>query len=170
VGTLGVQRLALGQGEGLAVEAHRLSRHAHQVHFHALQGRGIAGVVVEAFGVKVGVEFVVGAHQQVAVERRGHAGVVVVGRVQHRRVLNEIDADQQAAAGQRPSGHGPKGPGLVGVEVAERGAEIQADPLPGGRPAGGQAKGLHEVGHDGCDFQQGVVASQGRRFLLQVGP
>jgi hypothetical protein len=51
--------------------------------------------VLEGVDVEVGVELAVDHAQDVAIELGGHAGGVVVGGLDDRRVLDQVGAEQQ---------------------------------------------------------------------------
>ena len=69
--------------------------------FHSAQVR-------ECLRVEVRVQFAVEPHQQIAVEGRGHAGRIVIGRQQRGLVLHQIHAEQKAVAGLEPGAHPPQ--------------------------------------------------------------
>ena len=69
-----------------------------QVHLDAARAFDPDGPVREAREIEVGVELAVEAREQVQVEGGGHARGVVVGALEHARVLLEVDAHQEGAA------------------------------------------------------------------------
>jgi len=118
-----VDPLAGGEGEGLPGDGHGLFALAFEVHFHPSGGGVVERPVGEAVEVEIDAEFTVAAGEQVQVEGGGDAGGVVVGRVQHGRVLLEVDADQQAVAAAQLLGHLlEEAQGLQRREVADAGA------------------------------------------------
>ena len=66
-----------------------------------MRQRVVRRVMPERLAIEVRAGLAIGAHQEILIERRRHAGRVVVRRVKDRRVLHQIDADQQTAAVQR---------------------------------------------------------------------
>ena len=76
--------------------------------------------MAEAAQVEVGAELAVDARQEVQVEGSGDACLVVVGRVQRRGILLEVDADQHLR--RHAARQGEEGVGLVGRQVADGGA------------------------------------------------
>ena len=80
--------------------------------------------VLEGVEVEVGVQLAVDHRQQVAVERRGDAGGVVVGGLEHGRVLDQVGAEQQPVLRAQQRGRASAGtPPRAGREVADRAAE-----------------------------------------------
>jgi iron(II)-dependent oxidoreductase len=74
--------------------------------------------------------------QQVQVEGRGDAQRVVVGGFQHGRGLDQVDADQQRAAGGQCTRLAQQRSACIGVEVADAGAGVEHQRGPSTRPAG----------------------------------
>ena len=66
-----------------------------QAHLDPLALAVEEGDVLEGVDVEVGVELAVDDAQDVAVELGRHAGAVVVGGLEHRRVLDQVGAQQQ---------------------------------------------------------------------------
>ena len=83
--------------------------------------------------VEVAAELAVDAHQQIAVERGGHAERIVVGEQQLVLRLHEIGAEQQRVAGGRAP-HGSRAGSALApgrIEVADVRAEKQHQRAPG---------------------------------------
>ncbi len=68
--------------------------------------------------IEVRAELVIEHAQHVAIERGGDAGGVVVGRVQHARVLHEVEAEEQTAVTPEQS------PGIAQEPAARRRLEV----------------------------------------------
>jgi len=98
VGIFRVQAFAGVEVEAPAFDGHVLGIGTDQVHLDARFGLVEEGAMNEARRVDVAVQLVADALQQVEVERSGDMGAVVVGRLQHCTILDQIDADHQAAA------------------------------------------------------------------------
>src|SRR5678815_3158356 len=77
--------------------------------------------------LEVALDLAVEVAQQVEVERRGDAERVVVGGLEHGRGLDEIDADDQAAAARLCTNPAQEGERLLGHEVADAGPGIEED-------------------------------------------
>src|SRR5262245_53645328 len=93
------------------------------MHLDAAQLAVVESAMPERSEVEIGAQLAVDAREQVEVELRRHPARVVVGGMQARRVLLEVDADQQAAA---RAGHGAgvlqEGGRLERREIADGGA------------------------------------------------
>ena len=81
VRTLGAQRLAFCKVERMAIQIHKLSTLANQVHLDSLQNRGIERVMVKPIQVKIRTQLGVCTTQQIQVECSRHAVAIVVGRM-----------------------------------------------------------------------------------------
>src|SRR6185369_15737125 len=120
VRVLGVQRLALVELVPLAAQRDLLATPADQMHLDALLRRVVKRAVGELVQGEAGAKLAIGACQQVEVERRRHALRVVVGRMQHRRVLDQVGADQERAAAQHLARDLQETQRLLRREVADR--------------------------------------------------
>ena len=111
-----------------------------QAHLDPGVGPVEEGHVLEGVGIEVGVELAVDHVQHVAVELGGHAGPVVVGRLQDGPVLRQVGAEHQAAAAG-PSGAQAlqEGAALRRIEVADRPPE-EGEQRAGRPPAPGRGR------------------------------
>ena len=108
----------------------------------------VARLVREGVQVEIGAELAVDPHQQVAVERRGHARGVVVGRQQRGQVLLQVDADDHRRRLAERGAHPPEERHrLLRPEIADRRSGKEADPVRA-QPVVGQGDRLHEIGVD----------------------
>ena len=89
-----MQALARLEGKGVAGGIHDLIGPADQMHFHAAQSCVPDRQVVERLKIEVAPEFTVDARQQVLVELGGYTLCIVIGRDEHRLVLDQIGSDQ----------------------------------------------------------------------------
>src|SRR5213596_2203873 len=78
-------------------DSHDLFDETDQVHLDAGENRIVESVVPKLVQCEVRSELTIEAHQDVQVEGRGDTQRVVVGAVQHQRVLLQIHTDQQSA-------------------------------------------------------------------------
>ncbi|MEX2210367.1 MAG: hypothetical protein WD689_01190 [Gaiellaceae bacterium] len=133
-------------------DPHGLGAGRAKVHLDAL----VVGVpprdVLEGSEVELGAELAVEHLEDVQIELRGDALVIVVGALQHRGVLNEVRAEQQRVAGcervvKRPQERGA-------LARADRGAEEGDEPP---AAAGQQAEVALEVADDGVDADPRIV-------------
>ena len=97
-----MDRLAGPEAHDAAAHRHLLLALAHEVHLDAAEGGVVERLVTERAQVEIGAELAIDAREEVQVELRGDALRVVVGGVQPRRILLEIDPDQEPAARARP--------------------------------------------------------------------
>ena len=98
VGVLCVDRFAQGEQERHAGNTNDLVATADKVHFDPPSGDVVEGPVGELLDVEVGAQLAIDPHQDVAVERGRDAPSVVVGCLDHARILPQIDAEQEPAA------------------------------------------------------------------------
>ncbi len=75
------------------------SAECFEMHFDARLGCVEEGHMPPVADVEIGIEPGIDVAQQVAVEGGGDAEGVVVGRIEQRFFLDQIDPDQQAAGG-----------------------------------------------------------------------
>ena len=73
---------------------HRLLAQADQVHHHAGVFHVIGRLVIERRDVKIRIEHPIGMHQGIAIERGGDAVTVIVGGIQYREILLQVDSNQ----------------------------------------------------------------------------
>jgi hypothetical protein len=86
----------------------------------------VEAAVAPGADVEVGAQQAVGVAQHVQVEGGRHAQRVVVGGVQHRVLLGQVDADQDAAVRPALGAHAAQeGQRLVRREIADRGTGIE---------------------------------------------
>src|SRR5579883_2370165 len=165
----GMDQLAGGETDARAGNADLLIGQALQVDFDATAGLAVEGEMREAVDIDGGAELAVDALQQVAVERGGDAGAVVVGGLNEVRILFQIDADYHVAAGaEQPAAIDEKGLGFLGLEIADRRAREEAEPLAGRAGERGQPERARIVGADGGDQQRGEVLGKARRRVAQM--
>ena len=100
--------------------------------------------------------------QEIEVERRGHAGAIVVGRIQHGRILVRIDADQHAAgaANDIPDSGQERLRG-DGLEVTQGGSRVEDDAFAGRQRLEKRPAGI-EIGANGVDPEPGVLEAERR--------
>ena len=132
VGPFGVDGFAFRERELPAADRDALRRRAHQINLDAPQKRVVERVMREAVTIEIRARFAIGAHQQVLVERRGHAGAIIIGRVQNARVLDEIDADKKPAAFEQSCAPYQELPRFLRFEISDRRAGKESD-TPRGR-------------------------------------
>ena len=162
---LGIERLALREFELFAAQLDGLALQADQIHLDPLHLHIVGGVMDEGVQVEVGAQFAVGAQQDVLVEARRDAGGVVVGGMQPRRVLHQVDADQQAAAIQ-----GCRASGAAGTMAASGRKLPMVEPgkKPARRVVAGNRQRQGEVGHDGRSVQRGIIHRQVAHHMAQI--
>lgn len=73
-----------------------------EMHFDARFGGVEKGNVPPVADAEIGIEPGIDMAQQVSVESRGHAKFIVIGRVQQRVILDQVDTDQRGLL-KRPS-------------------------------------------------------------------
>uniref|UniRef100_A0A0N4Z3F5 DUF4157 domain-containing protein n=1 Tax=Parastrongyloides trichosuri TaxID=131310 RepID=A0A0N4Z3F5_PARTI len=96
----GMDRLALRKAEDKLPKAHRHGAQGLQVHLHARLGLVPDRPMGEGVQIEVRPQVAVGPRQHVQVEAGGHALRVVIGWDQDRRLLDQIDAQNEQ--GVRP--------------------------------------------------------------------
>ena len=94
------RRNSISAAGNAAPSARRL---AGEMHLDASALGIIERMVAEACEVEVAAELAIDAGQQIEVEPRGDAGGVVIGGVENRRLLHQIDADDHGARRGRAS-------------------------------------------------------------------
>src|SRR5579864_7977537 len=100
---------ALAEVDAGTVQMDLLWLCADQMHFDAAL-RGVEeGAMLERRKVEIGSELAIDPRQQVQIEFRRHAGGIVIGVMQDRVILDQIDADQkQRARAERLAGMAQK--------------------------------------------------------------
>ena len=122
------------------------------------------GDVVEVLGVEVGVELAVEDAQDVAVELGGDALLVVVGGLQHARVLDQVGAHQQVVVGaEQAADRAQEATAAAGLEVADGAAEERDDPRPDRR--GHAVEVALEVADHAVHAQAGVLLGERLRAV-----
>ena len=117
--------------------------------------------MIERVNVGIAAQFAVDPHQQVLVELRGHAGAVVVGRLQHGWIFLEIDAnDQRASLTDRLAYAGKKITRFGRGKVADRRPREEGTTAAGGREPGWQADRLGKILGHGVYAQAGIGCVQ----------
>src|SRR6266851_5251269 len=168
VGILGMDPLALREGEAAARDGHGLRAQALEVDLDTAFSGVVDGLVGEARKVEIGLELAVHAAQQIERELGGDAGLVVVGVVQAAWILFEIDPHhQRAGRSQERTGAAQEGGGLGGLEIADGRAREKAEPrrtVHLGRQLGER----HVVGADRLDIQARVIAAQPCRRSIEM--
>ena len=160
VAVLGVDGLARGEGDALVCDADGLRLQADEVHLDARRLGIEEGPMGEGVEIEFSTEFVPHPHEQVAVESRRHPGRVVIGGVEHRLLLHEIDADDQGRADtEHPPEMGKQPRRLRRLEIADG----RAGEEPGHRAirqAGREGEGPGEIRCHGGDREVREVPSQ----------
>src|SRR5690606_37631874 len=127
VAMLGADRLAPLEGEDAAAEAGLLLPGADEVHLDAAR----LGVPPRLVAECAYVEFAPGrdeAREEVQVEARGHALLVVVGALEHARIFDAIEPEEEAAARADEAREATEeGLRLGAREIAERAARKKSD-------------------------------------------
>ena len=153
-------RLAGAEVEAAAAHPHLLIAQAHEVHLDAALARIVDRLVPEGVEIEGAAELAIDAGEQVEVEGRGHARRVVVGRHQRARVLLEVDADDQPAAGrQHGAEHAQQAAGLDRREIADRRARERSRSCGAGE-IGRQRDRMGEVADDGAHVEARESAPQ----------
>ena len=117
--------------------------------------------MLEVAGVEVGVELAVEDAQHVEVELGGDALAVVVGGLEHRRVLDQVGAEQQEAVVVEPRAQlAQEAPARAGGEVADRAAEEGDDARGAGLRRRDLGEVVLEVAGDALDLEAGVLLGQ----------
>src|SRR5690606_33743901 len=104
--------LAGGEIEGMAGPVHAPGTQANQAGLDPLALGHVPRLVGESVQVEVGIQLPVEPRQQVEGECGGDAGGIVVGGLDHRRVLDQVDAHQRhpgvtdGPGHRREQGHG----------------------------------------------------------------
>jgi hypothetical protein len=110
--------------ESCAGQPHTLSPAGPKVHLDPGALSIEPGDMLEGSQIEVGGQLAIKHPEDVAVEVRGHALGVVVGRNQFGRILHEVDTEQERVARLEESAHTiKKDAPLCVVEVAYRAAE-----------------------------------------------
>ena len=142
-------------------DAHRLRARRPQSHLDPFASGVENRDVLERVDVEVGVELTIDHVEHVLVELGGDAGRVVVGGLERRHVLDQVEAEQEPVARLYGLAHaGEEGRRLVvGSQVADGAAEEDGEPRAG--VGGGQRpERIEEVGRHAVHAQAGVVAHQ----------
>src|SRR5215467_12174892 len=120
IAVLGVDGLSGGKFERSPGDPDVLARLADEVHLDAMTLGIVEGAMVEALEIEISVELVIDAREQVEVELRGEAGLVVVGGVKDTRVLHQIDSDDQGGVtSQHAPGVAQERAGFLRLEIAD---------------------------------------------------
>jgi hypothetical protein len=90
-----VDRLAAREADRLAGDMYKLVVQTDQVHLDPARVIVPVGAMREGAQIEICTGFAIQPHQQIAIECRGDALRIVVGRQQDRRVLAQIDAHQE---------------------------------------------------------------------------
>ena len=107
--------------------------------------------MTELVHVEIAADLAVQPYQQVEGEIGGHPGGIVVGGLDHRRLLMQVDADQRQPVGAHRVAHGAQQVnGFIAIEIAQRrsGKERQS---PSRRPA--RLRQAHRTGKVGAHRQ-----------------
>jgi len=131
VAVLGVNGFAAAELDRLAADAHLVPDQADEMHLDPALVLIVEGAVAEIRRVERAGKLAIDAQEQVEVERRRDALAVVIGAVEHIRVLDEIDADdEQRAWAEHRGGMAQQRGSLVRLEIPDRGARKEADARP----------------------------------------
>src|SRR5690606_18600819 len=118
------------------------------------------GEVAKAVRVERAAELAVDPVEEVQVEPGGDAGRVVIGGFEREAVLDEVDPDEEPAAGpRRLSGVEQERGGLASAEVADRRAG-EVDDAPAGDRERRKLEVARVVGGDGRDEELGIGAAE----------
>jgi hypothetical protein len=141
------------------INAHVLRRHAVKVHFDPARVGIVMRAVAKLPNVEIGAKLLVDAAKQVEIETCGHALRIVVGGIQDRRILLQVDADHhRPARPQHLHRVGKKTPRIVGLEIPQRGSGKEPDPARIGPVHGWpNLERLREIGADRVNIQVGIV-------------
>ena len=119
-----------------------------QAHLHPLAAAVEEGDVLERRGLEVRGQLAVHHVQDVAVELRGHTRCVVVGGLDHLRLLDQVGAEQEVIGGPQERPHvAQERTAAAGWEVPDRAAQ-QGDEA---RPLVGRARNAVEVALEVAD-------------------
>ena len=153
---------ALGEAEAAARHRRGLIRQAADMDRDAAGRRIVFGVMRETFHGEIGVEFAIHPLQQVQGERRGNARRVVIGGVEPRPVLLEIDADQHRTAGTDHGAALRQEPRRFrGREIADARAGEEGDPPAAAAPQRRRQRNRRqEIGADRDHLQTGEIERQ----------
>ena len=107
-------------------DEHGLRDRALQVHLHARAAAVPQRDVTEGIEIEVRLQFAVQPRQNVLVEGRRDSLRVVVRGNENLRTLGEVGAQQQRVArAQRAAYAAQQADGIVGLEVADTGADVE---------------------------------------------
>src|SRR5258708_39473443 len=135
VAVLRMNGLAAAEIEGLAAGANLLPRQADEMHLDAALFAVVARAMAEGGRVEFAAKLVIDAREQVEVEGRRNAGMVVVGGGEYVGVFDEIDADHEQRAGPEYRRRlAQQHVGLGRFEVSDGGAGEKADARPIAEP------------------------------------
>src|SRR5262245_54815574 len=96
--------LAGAEFETAAGDAHALALAAGEMHLDAPALHVEEGLMAEGANVEIAAKLAIDAREQIEIEARGDALGVVVGGVEDRRILHQVDADDQGCAGTQHVG------------------------------------------------------------------
>jgi hypothetical protein len=147
-----------GEVEREAPEACLDALQGDEAHLDAREPRVVERPVGEGGRVEVAAELAVEDEEHVLVELRGDPARVVVGGVQARVRLDEVDAEQEAVLALQHGAHAEQeGHALGRLEVADGRAEEAHEARAGARDA---AEVALEVADDSQDLEPGVARAQ----------
>ncbi len=108
-------------------------------------------VMGEAVDIDIGAKLALDAVKQIEIEGGGNAAGIVIGRDQDRRILLQIDADQERTVlAEQPRRVGEKRARLVMAEIADGRAGEESE-LAAAPRRQGQRRDAGEVGDEGPD-------------------
>ena len=123
-----MDRLALAERETLPRHRDGLRLQALQVHLDAVIGGVVERAMAERRQVEIAAELAVHPPQDVEIEPRRDAGGIVVGGVEHRLVLDAVNADDhRRAAAQDAAGLAKEFRRVLRLEIADRRSGKEAD-------------------------------------------
>ena len=164
-----MDQLTRTEMDGCAGDPGFLVSQAANVDFDPPFGFVIEGDVLEPVDVEIAVELAIDALEQIEVELRRHPGPIVVGGIEDLRVLFQIDADQHlAAVSENARVIGQKVYCGVRLEIADRRAWKEADPLAIRAGQGRQREGPRVIGADRDDRQPWEVLGEAAGSVPQM--
>ena len=127
-----------------------------QSHLDAVLGLVVAGDVVERGEIEVTSEVAIDHRQDVAVERGGDTGGVVVRCDQPLAILDQVGPHKERVTGDHRAGQLAEEPGpACAIEVADGATEERDHPPPARREV---REVTLEVAHDGLDPYARILA------------
>src|SRR5436305_2019387 len=121
VAVLGVNGFAGAERETAAQDPDRLRLAADQVHLDAMTLAIVDRTMRERGSIEIASKFAIDAVEQIEIETRGNASLIVVGLVQHAIVFFEVDANYHTGVlAQNVAGCTQERAGFVRFEISDR--------------------------------------------------